>query len=182
MAYFLKIMSVIVAVLAVIVLVLSVLFFLVLEINSNFFPPEVVEIIYKIEITKEVPGLFTQENVGTYLEVLTGIVALLFPVSLSIISDSKGKYFDNKEVTEYVFSKIEYKGLYAILTLLILMTGLSFINELPSWVLVIMLFTMILSLIFLFLFFRKLEKVIGDLPQLVRESEKGKIDNLLGNG
>lgn len=182
MVYFIKIMSVIVAVLAVLVLVLSVLFFLVLEINSNFFPPEVVEIIYKIEITNEVPGLFTQENVGTYLEVLTGIVALLFPVSLSIISDSKGKYFDNKEVTEYVFSKTEYKGLYAILTLLILMTVLSFINELPSWVLVIMLFTMFLSLIFLFFFFRKLEEIIGDLPQLVRESEKYKIDNLLGNG
>lgn len=175
-------MGVIVAVLAVLALVLLVLFFLVLEINSNFFPPEVVEILYKIEITKEFHGLFTQENVGTYLEVLTGIVALLFPVSLSIISDSKGKYFDNKEVTEYVFSKIEYKGLYAVLILLIFMTVLSFINELPSWILIIMLFTMVISLSFLFFFFRNLEKIIGDFPQLVRESEKSKIDNLLENG
>ncbi len=175
-------MGVIVAVLAVLALVLLVLFFLVLEINSNFFPPEVVEIIYKIEITKDVPGLITQENIGTYLEVLTGIVALLFPISLSIITEVKGKYFSSQEVTSVVFKQWQYKGLYVVLFILIGFTFASFWKTIQNWVLIGMLGSICGSLIFLFFFFRKLEEIISDFSKLVREKEKSKINDLLKNG
>lgn len=182
MAYFLKIMSVMVAVLAVIVLVLSVLFFLVLEINSNFFPPEVVEIIYKIEITKDVPGLLTQENIGTYLEVLTGIVALLFPVSLQIVADAKGDLFSSQETTSVVFDHWTFKCLKLILVFLLLLTIISFFYNLPDWVLFIVMLFMSLTFVVVYFYFKHLQTVIRSFPELVSGIEKKRIDKILRDG
>ena len=94
MEYFLKIMSVVIAVLTVLVISLLVVVLLLWDINSKVILPEI------IEYTE---SILTQQNIGAYLSVLTGIVTLLFPISLSIISDSKGKYFNSQEVTSIVF-------------------------------------------------------------------------------
>lgn len=166
-------MSVMVAVLAVLAISLLVVAFIVWDINSNVILPEVVEKYIKLSLS--------DENVGTYLEVLIGIVALLFPISLSIITDAKRKYFSSQEVTSVVFKQWEYKGLYFILFVLIGFTFVSFWEPIPKWVLFIMLLTITGSLIFLYFFFKKLEEIISDFSLLVRKEEKTKINNLLRN-
>lgn len=174
MEYFLKIISVIIAVLAVLAISLLLLAFLVWDVNSKVMLPEIVE-----ETSKWV---MSGDNIGSYLSVLTGIVAFLFPVSLSIISDAKGKYFSSQEVTSVVFKQCEYNGLYYVLSVLLVLTFASFWGQLPQWFNFLMLLAMTGSLGFLFLFFRKLEKIISDFSQLVREEEKSNIDKLLRNG
>jgi len=174
MSYFLKLLSVFVAVLAVLALTLLILFFLIWDVNSKVLLPELVQDFETFTLT--------HENIGSYLEVLTGIVALLFPISLSIIADAKGKYFSSEEVTTVVFQQKEYRGLYFVLATLLILTFASFWDPLPQWIIFLILIVMIGSLAFLFFFFRKLEKIISDFSLLVRDEEKSNIKKLLGNG
>ncbi|MDR7128082.1 hypothetical protein J2X69_000410 [Algoriphagus sp. 4150] len=167
-------MSVIVGVLAVLAISLLVLAILIWAVNSKVMLPEIVD---KVSVWS-----LSADNIGSYLEVLTGIVALLFPISLSIISDAKGKYFSSQEVTSVVFEQCEYKGLYYVLSILVVLTFASFWDPLPKWFVILMLSAMTGSLGFLFFFFRKLEKIISDFSQLVRHEEKSNINKLLRNG
>lgn len=165
MEYFLKIMSVVIAVLTVLVISLLVVVLLLWDINSKVILPEI------IEYTE---SILTQQNIGAYLSVLTGIVTLLFPISLSIISDSKGKYFNSQEVTSIVFKHWTYKGLKWILGVLIFLTIISFFNIVNKFFLIIIFILMAGSLSFLFFFFKRLEQVIRDFSLLVRDQEKSK--------
>lgn len=167
-------MIVMFAVLAVLAMALLILLFLVWDVNSKVMLPEIIQ---KIGTTT-----LTDRNVGSYLGVLTGIVALLFPISLQIISYAKGKYFSSQEVTSVVFKQCEYKGLYVVLFILFGFTFASFWEPLPKWVLIMMLCAICGSLIFLYFFFLKLEEIISDFSQLVREEEKRNIKNILSNG
>lgn len=173
MEYFLKIMSVVIAVLAVLAISLLVIALLLWDVNSKVMLPEIIE---------STESVLTQENIGAYLSVLTGIVTLLFPISLSIISDSKGKYFNSQEVTSIVFEHYTYKGLKVILGVLIFLTIISFFDVINKFFLILTLMLIVGSLFFLFLFFQRLEEVIRDFSLLVRDQEKSKIDKLLGNG
>lgn len=174
MKYFVEIMSVIVAVLAVLAMALLVLLFLIWDVNSKVILPDIIQ---KIGATT-----LTDKNVGNYLGVLTGIVALLFPISLQIISYAKRKYFSSQEVTSVVFKQCEYKGLYFVLFILIGFTAASFLEPLPKWVLLLMLFAICGSLIFLYFFFKKLEEIISDFSRLVRKEEKSNVNRILKNG
>jgi len=173
MLYFIKIMTALIAVLAVLAMSLLVVAFLTWDVNSQVILPEILEETSKWNLSGE--------YIGSYLEVLTGIVALLFPISLSIITDAKGKYFSSQEVTEVVFKQWEYKGLYFVLFILLAVTVASFWEPVEKWVLLLMLCAMTGTLIFLYFFFRKLEEVISDFSLLVREEEKSKIEDLVGN-
>src|SRR5690606_25935114 len=164
---FLITMAVIYAVLAVLVISLTVVALLAWDVNSKIILPEIVQ--------ETSNWTLADGNIGTYLEILTGIVALLFPISLTIISDAKGKYFSSQEVTSVVFNQKEYKGLYFVLAFLLVLTIASFQDPLPVWFKFLMLLAMIGTLAFLYFYFKKLEKI-------VREKEKIKIDRLLGNG
>lgn len=162
-----------VAVLGTLAFTLLVFVILLWDLNSRVILPAIIQEMGTYSLT--------DKNIGTYLGVLTGIVALLFPISLSIISDSKGKYFSSQEVTEVMFKQCEYKGMYYLIVLLIALTIVSFWEPLPKLLIVLMLIAMIGSLVFLFFFFRKLEDVISDFSQLVRKEEKSNIQKLLKN-
>lgn len=167
-------MSVLVAVLAVLAMSLLVLAFLVWDVNTKMILPEIVK--------KTSDWIPNSDNIGTYLEVLIGIVALLFPISLQIISDAKGKYFSSQEVTSVVFKQWEYKGLYVVLFILVSFTVASFWDPLPMGVIWLMLFTITGTLVFLYFFFRKLEEIISDFSKLVRDEEKSNVNRILRNG
>ncbi|WP_458333021.1 hypothetical protein [Peijinzhouia sedimentorum] len=173
MKYFIKIITILAMVLGILSISLLVVAFLVWDINSK----DVTEI-----VEESSKSALSSANIGSYLSVLTGIVAFLFPVSLSIISDAKGKYFSSQEVTTIVFNQRGYFGLKVILGILILTTFASFWTPLPIWATIILLIVIIGSLGFLFYFFRQLEGIISDFSQLVREEEKSKINRLLKNG
>jgi len=148
--------------------------FLAWDVNSKVMLPEIVE--------KFSDWSLSDENVGACLSVLSTIIALLFPISLSIINDAKGKYFSSQEVTSVVFKQYEYKGLYVILFVLITFTIISFWEPIPKWVLFLMLCVITGTLVFLYFFFKNLEKIISDFSQLVRKKEKSNIKKMLKDG
>ncbi|SFB59779.1 hypothetical protein [Algoriphagus aquimarinus] len=174
MLYCLRVMCVLLVVLLVLFVSLTIIAFLAWDVNSKVILPEIVEKCSAFSLS--------DENVGTYLEVLTGIVALLFPISLQIINDAKGKYFSSQEVTSVVFKQREYKGLYAVLFVLITFTIVSFWEPIPKWVLFLMLCAITATLIFLYFFFKNLEEIISDFSQLVRKEEKSNIKKMLKDG
>tara|TARA_R110002049_G_scaffold255637_1_gene431182 strand:- start:435 stop:953 length:519 start_codon:yes stop_codon:yes gene_type:complete len=172
MKYELKILNIILVVLIGLIVALSIVTFLVLGIASN-----------STNVTlEESEILLSDKNLGTYIEVFTGIVALLFPISLAIVSDAKGKYFNSHEVTSVVFSHWSYRSLSVILGFLIISTIFSFFNLIPAWGLILVFIGIISSLIVLYFYFNRLEKVIKDFSQLVREKEKENIEKLLSDG
>lgn len=172
MLYFIKIMTALIAVLAVLALSLLVVAFLIWDVNSS-------QVILP-EVAKEAgKWVLSGDNIGSYLSVLTGIVAFLFPVSLQIISDSKVNIFNSQEVTEVIFKHWTYRGLKWVLGLLVFLTIASFFDLNGSFFLIIILFVMALSLIFLFFFFRRLEVIMQDFSLLVRKEEKERIEDML---
>ena len=174
MAYFLKIMSVIVAVLAVLAITLLVATFLAWDINSKVLLPEIV-----VKVSEW--GL-SAANIGACLSVLSTIIALLFPISLQIITEARGRYFSSQEVTSVVFNQCEYKGLYIVLFILIGFTFVSFWEPIPKWILFLMLCAICGSLIFLYFFFSNLEEIVSDFSKLVRDKEKSNVNRILKNG
>ena len=167
-------MSVIIGVLAVLAVTLLVVAFIAWDINSKVILPKII---------KEASELsFSKENIGSYLEVLTGIVALLFPISLSIINDAKGDYFNSKEATSVVFNHWTYKSLKFILGFLIVTIALSFFYTLTKFWLFFIWLGMTCSLGMLFFYFKHLQKVIQDFSEMVRIKEKNIIETLLRNG
>lgn len=172
--YLLKILIVLLATLIVLGMALTIVAFLAWDINSKMILPEMV---------KEAGNwVISGENIGTYLEVLTGIVALLFPISLQIINDAKGDRFSSKEATTVVFNHWTFLSLRFILGFLILLTVLSFFCHLANWVVFIIMILMVGTLSVLFFYFNHLQKVIEDFSELVRKKEKEKIEDILRNG
>lgn len=171
MIFCLRVLCVLLAVLMVLLLSLSIVAFLAWDINSNVILPEVVK-----EMSE---WALKPDNIGSYLEVMTGIVAFLFPVSLQIISDSKGEDFNSKEVTEVVFAHWTYRGLKWVLGSLVFLTIASFYDLADSFFLILIFFVMAFSLVFLFFFFKRLETIMEDFSLLVREKEKDKIEEML---
>lgn len=163
-----------VAVLAILAISLFVVFLLVLDINSKVLLPEIIQ--------EYGNSFLTLDNLGSYLSVMTGIVALLFPISLSIISDAKGEYFNSEEVSTIVFKHWTYIGLKVIIGLMIIVTIVSFFNVVHSFFLILTFLIIIGSLVFLFFFFKRLEKIIRDFSLLVRQEEKRVINELIGDG
>lgn len=167
-------MSVLVVVLAILAISLMVVTFLAWDINTKVMLPEIVEKVSKWGLS--------EGNIGACLSVLSTIIALLFPISLQIITEAKGKYFSSQEVTSVVFKQYEYKGLYIVLFILIVFTFVSFWEPIPKWVLFLMLCAICGSLIFLYFFFSKLEEIISDFSKLVRDEEKSNVNRILRNG
>ncbi|MBY5950545.1 hypothetical protein KUV23_06145 [Algoriphagus marincola] len=174
MGYLLKILIVLLATLIVLGISLIVVALLAWDINSKMVLPEMLKSADFLHLVGD--------EIGTYLEVLTGIVALLYPISLSIISDAKGDYFNSEEVTTVVFKHWTYKALKWILGLLVFLTVLSFFKIENQILLFVILLVMTISLTFLFLFFKRLEKVIRDFADLVRKEEKSNIQKILRDG
>jgi hypothetical protein len=155
----------------VLLLSLSIVALLAWDINSQVVLPELIQ--------KAKDWSLNGENIGSYLSVLTGIVAFLFPASLHIISDSKGDNFNSQEVTEIVFNHWTYNGLKWILGSLVALTIASFFDLSDSFLLILILIVMAISLVFLFFFFKRLEIIMEDFSLLVRKVEKKKIEEIL---
>lgn len=175
MRFKLKILGIVLLILILLLVSLTIVYSISLTINANH--PFKAELVAIHEWTGNV------NYIGYFIAIVTGLIAFLFPITLTIVNDiiSNGP-FSSREVSDVVFSSPQYKILYLNVFVLIFYSVQSFFQEFFWQQNLINLILLLFSLYTSFRFIKKLEDVISDFSQLLREIEKAKIEKLLGNG
>src|SRR5690554_5116899 len=55
---------------------------------------------------------FNPEYISGFIAIVTGLITILFPISLSIVSSNKTYYFNSKEISDVVFKHSTYKRIF----------------------------------------------------------------------
>ncbi len=175
MRFKLKILGIILLILIILLISLTVVYSISLIINANH--P------FKAELVKIHEWTGNSDSLGYFIAIVTGLIAFLFPITLTIVNDiiSNGP-FSSREVSDVVFSSPQYKILYVNIFVLIFYSIQSFFEEFYWQQNLINLILLFFSLFTSFRFIKMLEEVISDFSQLLREIEKAKIEKLLRNG
>lgn len=174
MKFWLKVLGINLAILFLLMISLIILYSILLMINYNH--PFKTELIMVHEWTSN------NNYIGYFIAIVTALMAFLYPISLTIVNDSViSSSFTSREVSDAVFSSIEYKSLRVNIFILLFYCAQSYFNEF-YWPFNVLNFILLLLTIFIsFRYIKMLESIISDFAQFVRDKEKSNVQTLLGD-
>src|SRR5690554_3975054 len=75
---------------------------------------------------------FNPGYISGFISIVTGLITILFPISLSIVSSSKTAYFNSKEISDVVFKHHTYKKIFYAIPILIFFSLCSMLKTIPA--------------------------------------------------